>query len=765
MKSSLSINSMKIYSISLFFLLSLSVAFTVTVSAQAYKLVDLQSYVATALNDSDAIAIINWYGGDSFASSVWKEGTKTNIGALYPGGATEAYGINKKSQVVGSSWNVNESFKRHAFRWTNGVMTDLGTLGGSYSAAMGINDSGDVTGRSIINDSTGVYHGFIWKNGLMTDLGTLGIGSEADGINNSGQIAGSSEINDTIKHAFLWQNGSLSDLGTLGGNISDARGINNRGEIVGTSTLDRYSGSLGYIASGGGMTGLGFIAAPDIYPGSSGATAINDSSEVVGGSSWSRLLQGNYNHAFVWKDGIMTDLNSVTDTTGGWEILQATAINNRGDILATAIFSGYQHAVLLKKEGIVITRPQAQELWISREKQTIRWIAPKGKLLNIFYTDNDRAGLILWKPIAQGVRSDSGKYEWIIPDGTNTQFGRVRIEDASDPLKNGTSDRFRIRTLEMVHFNPDSTYTRFQKGIDSWSFNNIAPDMWPLSWTNRFYYQDEVIPDPYLNKPYPAESPFDSAKGWDFPDWPLFVRTFRTDHCYQPTLFGTSYDQFATAKWKAIKGTWGGSCSGLSLSCILGFDNRAGIVSQYSSYPAAGDLNGVSISDSLRLIINGLFFHWYGKKNQQFFGEAEYRGPRQLIEDLGAEFLNENNNHAYLYISWINNAGETNAHAIVPYKLERDTSRAGWYAVRVYDVSYPGSNLTTILIDSTGDSALAPFWSARKLIRSVLMDPAGTYLQFPDIRTSASPRIPASLQQVSDIEIWPVGNPSVRINR
>ena len=82
----------------------------------------------------------------------------------------------------------------HAFLYSGGVMTDLGTLpGGTYSCATGINNNGQIVGYS--NTASGPIHAFLYSGGKMTDLGTLpgGDNSEATGINDSGQIVGDSE--------------------------------------------------------------------------------------------------------------------------------------------------------------------------------------------------------------------------------------------------------------------------------------------------------------------------------------------------------------------------------------------------------------------------------------------------------------------------------------------------------------------------------------------------------------------------------------------
>jgi probable HAF family extracellular repeat protein len=85
-------------------------------------------------------------------------------------------------------------------------MTDLGTLGGSFSDTAGINNRHQIVGTSTL--ASGQQHAYIFSRAAMTDLNELipaGSGwilVAATGINDAGEIVGNGSINGQT-HAFL----------------------------------------------------------------------------------------------------------------------------------------------------------------------------------------------------------------------------------------------------------------------------------------------------------------------------------------------------------------------------------------------------------------------------------------------------------------------------------------------------------------------------------------------------------------------------------
>jgi probable HAF family extracellular repeat protein len=130
--------------------------------------------------------------------------------------------------------------------YSGGVMTDLGTLGGSWSVGSGINASGQVTGYA--QNGSGNSRAFLYSGGVMTDLGTLGGSwSLGSGINASGQVTGFSETPAGRFRAFLYSGGVMWDLNDLvisgldpNVMLEKAEAINDKGWIVANGGRQSY---------------------------------------------------------------------------------------------------------------------------------------------------------------------------------------------------------------------------------------------------------------------------------------------------------------------------------------------------------------------------------------------------------------------------------------------------------------------------------------------------------------------------------------------
>ena len=319
-------------------------------SAQDYTVVDLGAlgYDVSRAHDINASGQVT---GDTLNASgnwrafLWTTGSMLEVPALtgYASDYGYGYGMNNTGMVVG------ESGYTHPFFWDGFTTIHLGGLGGDSGVAFAINDSVQIAGRSL--SSAGYDHAFLWENGVMTDLGTLGTTpwgrSEARDINQAGQIVGMANDDNGDSHAFLWENSVMTKLAGLSSGYGIAYGISDNGFIVGMSTTDSpWYRSHATLWVGGSAIDLGTLKDPD--PGTSYALDVNSSGQVVG---WSHAHNTFNTHAFLFENGVMKDLNDLIDPGSGWELEEATGINDRGQIVGWGDYQGHLRGFLLEPGG------------------------------------------------------------------------------------------------------------------------------------------------------------------------------------------------------------------------------------------------------------------------------------------------------------------------------------------------------------------------------------------------------------------------------
>jgi probable HAF family extracellular repeat protein len=288
---------------------------------------------------------------------VWSAGEVTELSPL------DAAGFNDAQQVVGggASGSTGDG-EWHALLWQRGVLVDLGTLsGGTDSAALGgfasaaraINATGHVVGGSVTGPlqrfGRAGTHAFLWTDGTMTDLGTLpgGSFSVAVGINVADQIAGDADVPGGEPHAVMWDHGSLIDLGMLPGYVrSHAWRISDAGQIAGwveRTGLDGIPHARAFVYSDGTLRELSTLA--DLPE--STALGVNTAGQIVGAAGTVYGQNDVHDRAVLWNAGLITDLNTLIPADTGWELQWAEDINNAGQIVGAGTIHGQRHAFLL----------------------------------------------------------------------------------------------------------------------------------------------------------------------------------------------------------------------------------------------------------------------------------------------------------------------------------------------------------------------------------------------------------------------------------
>jgi probable HAF family extracellular repeat protein len=244
--------------------------------------------------------------------AIWRFGRLTVLRGLPGGRNSVPIGINNLGQLIGwAETGVRDStcasatrfqvYRFEAVKWEpNGEIEKLRPLtemGDTVAYSFGINDRGQAVGSSGTCATQGLpsanitgLHAVRWeRDGSPTYLGTLGDAHNtksniASSITERGMVVGTSQYIDGTIHAFLWRKATgMRDIGTLPGAFATiapcCHSINNRGDVVGFS------------------------------------------------------IDGKGPTAFLWRDNVIRDLNSLIPANSPLHLLFAQTINDEGEIV------------------------------------------------------------------------------------------------------------------------------------------------------------------------------------------------------------------------------------------------------------------------------------------------------------------------------------------------------------------------------------------------------------------------------------------------
>lgn len=394
-------------------------AFVLNSYAPSYTVTDLGvlpggsfSQASQGNTDNGLIAGVADAPDGSQHAVLWQYGQITDLATRGLGGSNSlAVGLNGNGVVVGQAeteerdkedfCGFGSGMRCVPFLWQNGVMNALPTLGGPNGAVSTVNQAGVSVGlaqtaridASCVAPVTHSYQAVAWgpEPGQIRVLRPLPGDTVAVAfwINDSGQAVGTSGLCSNTNptgiivgpHAVLWDtDGTPFDLGSLGG-TSDVSAVNvgtraiyiaNNGIVSGAAALAGNKASHAFVwTRDAGMKDIGVLSGDD----NSGALAVNDRGEAVGVSNDAK---GDA-RAFLWRNGLMTDLNTLVPKDSPLYLLFAAGINDRGEIVGFgATPSGDLHAFLATPSP---NMPKFPALGAQRPAEHILRLASK-KLVN-----------------------------------------------------------------------------------------------------------------------------------------------------------------------------------------------------------------------------------------------------------------------------------------------------------------------------------------------------------------------------------------------
>jgi len=333
------------------------------------------SSVGFSINDRGWVAgRSNLSGNQSRHATLWRNGALTDLGTL--GGPNSAVlwpvknirgivtGIAQTNEPdrLNETWSCGFFFplatrtgKRClGFKWEDGVMTRLPTLGGTHGFATGSNNLGQIVGwaENRVHDATCVepqqlqFRAVVWgpRDDQIRQLrplpGTDDSVTAATALNDFGQVVGISGICDqavgrfSAIHSVLWEHGRPIEIGDFGGVAwNTPMAINQRGDVVGFANASA--------ADGGNFNPRAFLWIRDQGIRNLGAVPGDVTSQATGINEWRQVVGQSCDaddncRGFLWQNGEMTDLNDLVVGDYDDAITTANDIDDLGRIMGQA---------------------------------------------------------------------------------------------------------------------------------------------------------------------------------------------------------------------------------------------------------------------------------------------------------------------------------------------------------------------------------------------------------------------------------------------
>jgi probable HAF family extracellular repeat protein len=356
---------------------------------------------------------------------------------ILPGGTnTTPARINNKGHVVGVS-------DGKAFLY-DGQMRLLGTLGGAHSAATSINNNDQIVGVS--EDGEGIQRAFLWEaergmapmavtaNATPADINDVGdvVGSGSYGsflyrsghelplplatpldFNNYGMAVGGGIYNTDLRarwdefYRLYW--GVFGEDGPARISVS---AINDANEVAGTDESSVGGGRNWTIYA----YRYGAYERKRVTPwgGKAAPRAINRWGDIVGSYRKSSYgLRGSWEsdgppHAFLTTREGYSLINDLLESGGGVDVVEASAINDRREIVGLAKVDGQTRAVLLTP------RPELQSIAFDSTTSKIK------------------LAMSAMVPTRVKIESSSNLKDWTLHSSSDVTEAGVEVQIAAD---------------------------------------------------------------------------------------------------------------------------------------------------------------------------------------------------------------------------------------------------------------------------------------------------------------------------------------------